>query len=60
MKQKLFILFLVLIPVVYLLFVLKYIPKTLNSSYQSISDYFGTNTFEGTTTKKNIFNFKKI
>ena len=67
MRQKIFILTLLLIPIIYLYFVLKYIPSN-SSNFQNIEKYFGSSEFTGklnnklTSNKgtKSVFNFNKI
>ena len=59
MRQKISFIFLLLIPIVYLLFILKYIPSN-NSNFNNLNKFFGANIFENTPSTKNVFNFQKV
>ena len=59
MRQKISFIFLLLIPIVYLLFILKYIPSN-NSNFNNLNKFFGANIFENTPSTKNVFNFQRV
>jgi len=58
-RPKTLLAILLLIPVIYLLFVLNYFPSTF-ISFKQLDHFFGTNTFEGKNDAKNLFNFNQI